>query len=338
MVLFTAPAGEISQWARAEPRDHTTTTGAQRISRPYKVKSVTSFFRADPRNVIPTAITVAFRQGTSRVSGGQIFTPEGEVKGVIVDGQHRLAGAVQFSSDLLLPVVGLLDVGDDEIAFQFLVINNKASKVAPNHMRTLALEYDEVGLADRLAKVKVQVSSQLEFVGLANKNDESPFRGILDLSTTPPDSKWVAPAAIEESFRVISGFNVKELNEDPELMTDLFFTIWKSIKTKWHDIWVKPSEQSKLLQKVSIVTLTAFVSKHIIAKFDMQEIDLFEPDQVAACADKVLGMLNKSFWTVPWNKTGLDTTAGRKILSDSLEQLMRNHRDADWKSGISLLD
>jgi hypothetical protein len=52
-------------------------------------------------------------------------------------------------------VVALIDADDDEAAFQFLVINNKATRVAQDHIKLLSLHYTEDVLADRLRSARM---------------------------------------------------------------------------------------------------------------------------------------------------------------------------------------
>jgi hypothetical protein len=55
---------------------------------------------------------------------------------------------------------------------------------------------------------------------------------------------------------------------------------------------------------------------------------------------KILGSLDCHFWSneTEWTAKGLDTQAGRKILLDSLEQIVRNFRQGfEWHTDISMV-
>jgi len=110
--------------------------GHQRLRNEAKIRAIGRFLTLDPRNTIPTAITVALRGLT--ITGdlqldacSSVEVPDSDPPaGLVIDGQHRLFGMSAFDPSLRVNVVALINPSDEEIAFQFLVINNKASKVA----------------------------------------------------------------------------------------------------------------------------------------------------------------------------------------------------------------
>src|SRR5438045_1619183 len=57
---FTAPVGHVHQWTTID-RLSTAGGGHQRIKNPSKVEAIVRFFELDPRNTVPTALTVALR-------------------------------------------------------------------------------------------------------------------------------------------------------------------------------------------------------------------------------------------------------------------------------------
>lgn len=338
-VMFSAPAGEIGQWASVERHTPEGQAGPQRIEKPYKVSSVKSFFDTDAHNTIPTAIVIAFKPGASveQITAGPV--PQIKVDwtngkpGVVVDGQHRLAGVLRHSPTVPLCIVAILDADDAEIAFQFIVINNKAARVSSDHLRSLALHFDEDALAERLRKVRLHLNPNIRFVGFAQKQDESPFRGIINLSSTPEAQRFVPGAAIEDAIKAIAALNHKGLIEDDDLMLSFFFSIWKVIKLKWAAAW---NGESKLLNKVPIVALTSFIGHHCISRSDMGELDINNPELVEAYTAKIIDKLNIELWTREWAVAGLDTTAGRKLMRESLEQIMRNPPE-QWDKEVPLL-
>ena len=179
-VLFRAKASEIFEWAAIERYTSESQKGPQRLQKPAKVAEVKRFFEKDPRNTIPTALLVSLRVPLDGITPISAETPElvslefnfddeaqpQERPGMIIDGQHRLLGVMAFDRHLLLNVVAMLNVSDDETAFQFLVVNNKASRVTSNHLRALVHNYHEDELSKRLRDVRMSISQHLDFVGL----------------------------------------------------------------------------------------------------------------------------------------------------------------------------
>jgi DGQHR domain-containing protein len=346
-VLFAAKAKEILSWAAIERLDANSQKGPQRIEKPYKVKAIRAFFEADPVNTIPTAVVIGFRQGTTKIEPVQgceslfEFSFQNHLgsdkPGTIVDGQHRVLGVNSYNPEAVLNVVGLLEVDDSETAFQFLVINNKAARVSSDHLRGLALQYDRQNLTQRLQKVRLNLDPNLRFVGFANSLEDSPFKGMLTLPTNNPNAQVVPPAAIEESINYIRSQKLPELVEDDDILIGLFFSIWKRVKKKWPELW---RVDSKLLGKVSVVCLTQFIVDNLLRQYDWSGLDIFEPEVVEVEVDNMLSFLSPEFWSpsTEWIAKGLDTQAGRKILLDSVEQMVRNSRQrVPWSTDIAMV-
>jgi DGQHR domain-containing protein len=346
-LMFAAKAGEILKWAAIDRFDDTSQKGAQRIEKPYKIRAIKSFFSVNSLNTIPTAVVIGFRPG--KVSISEIagvaelfdlkFSADEADKSVatVVDGQHRLSGIAAFEPNTLVNVIGLLDVNDIETAFQFLVINNKAAKVSSDHLRALALHYQKDELAERLQKVRLDLDPNLRFVGFANQLEDSPFKGILNLPNNPDTHRWIPPAAIEDSINYMRSQKLPELVEDDDMVTELFFTMWGVIKLKWPQLW---NAESKLLGKVSVVCLSQFLINHWLRQFDWSGLDIFDPAEVQKELEKMVNVLSPDFWlpSTEWTAKGLDTQAGRKLLLESLEQMVRNARQQEpWHTGITMV-
>lgn len=280
-LLFSAPVHEVLLWAAIERFTSDAQNGPQRLEKPYKVRAVSSFFSVDSRNIIPSAIVVGLRPGKFTLNPTkncpEMFTlkldfqcpsaPE-DLPGIIVDGQHRLLGMRKFNPATRVNIVALVGADDTETAFQFLVINNKAAKVASDHIRALALHYEKDELDDRLRKVRLNLDANLRFVGYANALDESPFKGLLALPINPPETQIVAPAAIEEAVGYLRQQKVEEFQED-DLTLSLFFGLWRILKDKWPHLWTK---ESNLLQKVSIVCTTQFFVDNLLRKYRLERV------------------------------------------------------------------
>jgi DGQHR domain-containing protein len=175
LCVFHAPASQILEWAAVE-RLPDQPRAPQRPLSEYKAQSIKRFLD-DPRNSIPTSVTLAVRPGNQplydakgkapwdRAAHGDVAqfileveegTPESDKPAVIIDGQHRLFGMERFDPKSEVTIVALLDADDLEIAFQFLVINNKVTRVPPDHIRALTYEYDKEKLEQRLSSSQIR--------------------------------------------------------------------------------------------------------------------------------------------------------------------------------------
>ena len=339
--IFHAPVGEVLQWADIE-RLEAGPGGAQRGLNDAKVRSVKRYLD-DEANTIPTAVIIALdlpdgalessprrKSATLRIK----VRPRKPKPGVIIDGQHRLLGMREFDPSIHVNIVALLTGEEDETAFQFLVINNKAAKVVTDHIKALLAERDDERLKERLRKARLTISPRYGFVAIADSDEESPFCQRIDWPINRDGVKWVKPAAIETAIKDIQDRRVPEF-EDHDNLIEYFFTMWRAIKDKWPTLW---SSESKLLNKVGIVCMTQYMTNSIVSSYDLEELDVTSLKDVDKRVRHLLKMQRRDFWTAEWSSAGYDTQAGRKIIVDSLVQVARNVRQkVDWKDDVDVL-
>src|ERR1039458_2580549 len=187
-LLLHAPVGDVLQWA-AIRRLQEERGAPQREKSPAKVKAIKRFLETDNRNTIPTSVIVtldlapgAFTEPTPPSSVGRIrfdWNDPDPQPGLVIDGQHRLYGISEFDPNTHVNVVAIVGADDMEKAFQFLVINNKASKVSQDHIRALALTYEEDALKERLKTARLNLDPNVGYVGIVNDAEDSPFHGMV---------------------------------------------------------------------------------------------------------------------------------------------------------------
>lgn len=351
--LFRAPAGEVLEWATVRRRSEDA-AGAQRKLSKAKINSIAKFLRLDERNVIPPAIIMTLQIEDKNIvalqpdeSGNSqslhiinITVPDGapdnEKPGLIIDGQHRIYGIQKFDSNATVPIVALLNADDMETAFQFLVINNKVTKVSRDLIRTLALDYEENELAERLKTARLSLSEQLRFVGIVDTDEDSPFRGHLTLESHEGDEsqRFVPAAAIENAIAVIHEKKVSDLVEE-DALCDFFYAIWRPIKEKWQGLW---TDGSKLMQKVSIVSMTSFITDALISKYDWDKLDVTDADEVQAVVVQLLENLTPDFWSWEWTMKVSDAEAVRQAIKTALTTIFRNKRaNQPWHEGVEFV-
>ena len=350
--LFAAKASEILQWATVRRR-HQEKEGAQRRLSGSKIQAIKKFLESNSLNTIPPAVTVTLDESAIAIetlpevpaNDGIEFgvltvevadtTPMENRPGLVIDGQHRLYGADAFDRDFVVNVVALLTNDSMEQAFQFLVINNKVSRVPTDHLRTLVLDYQKEELGKRLRAARITLDPNLKYVGIIDTDDESPFRGYLALVSEQKDEerRFVPPAAIEAAIDVIQQQRVPELEREDELC-NFFYSIWRPISQKWQQLWIAPPD-SKLMYKVSIVAMTAHMTDGLIARYDLEQLDVMDPKAVEKEAEKMLQFLTLEFWTSEWKIKISDSKAVRDALVQALKDISRNMRAGRaWHEGL----
>ena len=340
---FAAPAGELKEWAVVQ-RISYHGKGHQRLKNKGKINAIRRFLEHGEKNTIPTALVVALNIPGSldHKSGecGELVIPDQTdgAPGLVIDGQHRMYGVAAADPAFPLNIVALINPEDEEIAFQFLVINSKASKVPTDHVKFLALQYSDDALADRLTSARM-VLGRYAWVGVVDSSRESPFFGSViwptDARGDEDRKRLVRPAAIEQALAAVAKKRLPDLEDDDSLL-DFFFTVWSTVKDKWPDLW---SPQSKLLQKVGVVTFTTFVIEDLVPLADRGDIDLADPDAVRKeVENNILAWLDPGFWQSEWSAKSLDTSAGRQLVVEALTTVRRNmRRDVAWDRHVSLI-
>ncbi|WP_081698862.1 DGQHR domain-containing protein [Marinobacter sp. EN3] len=347
--IFHAPAGEVLAWADIPRLSHKETNGIQRAKNDYKVRAIKKFLLGDDRNTIPTAVVITLKKGVYSISdlegGGQrIEIHQDAGSGAfVVDGQHRLYGLNEYDKNAQVPVVAILDASDEERAFQFIVINNKVSKVAADHIRALTLNFTnpekEQGLESRLNSARLSLNKNIGYVGMANTGDDSPFRGLVALPDTPPENQLVVPASIEASIAYIQSKNLI-LGSDEHAAYDLFSTVWSTIKKSWPDAFSE-DKRSKLLTKVGVQCMTQYVIDNldVISTFVDSSIDLTNAEDVDNAVQKILEMQEEKFWIVPWAISISDTKSVRDQLHESLRKVQKNIKTKNsWQEDVPVLE
>ena len=346
--IFRAPVGEVIEWTtipRLSPEDQ---GGIQRAKNDYKVKAIKKFIAGDVRNTIPTAIVVTLAQNTYnlKITEGEgvneiVIDPLKRTGAFVVDGQHRLYGLNEYDKNTYVPVVAILNANDEEKAFQFIVINNKVSKVAADHIRALTLNFTPDGdqgdgLEARLKGARLSLSKNVSYVGFANDTDDSPFKGLVSLPDTAEANRIVVPASIETSIAYVQSKKLWQLtNEDSAY--EFFISIWSAIKAKWPIAFVK---NSKLLSKVGVVCMTRYMVDTIdfMVSFSEQEVNLSNSEDVNTAALKVLALQEEQFWIVDWTIAISDTKSVRDEIDEALKGIQQNVRyKQPWFNEIKII-
>jgi DGQHR domain-containing protein len=339
-VLFHAPAGEILGWADIERTAPNTPYGAQRPLRLLKVNKIARFFKAENKNTIPTAIIVALDESAVKINSSQrtieILVDEDRKPGLIIDGQHRVRGATAHSKLLNLNVVAFIGGDEAERAFQFVVINNTATRVSRDHIKALNLNFDEERLNNRLlasAGLSLGLDSPSR-EDLSVMDTTEPFKGLLKWPRN--DDGFIPPNAVEAALAETRDRAVRL--EIVDLERDVFLSIWGIIKQIRKNEW---NDESHLLEKVGIHALTVYILDSLMAAQQVNDspLDLTDEDDLTPAVERLVKRIPAVFWRMPWKATELDTKSGRQLLIEALQTIASNVRyERDWYDGVELID
>jgi len=344
LFVFAASAKEILTWARILETAKIE-GAAQRLEKPSHIKSIRSYIRAAPVNIIPPSVTLAIESGRYTLAGVPpkapkkqgiriakltINTPktdkDKDKPAFVIDGQHRLKAIA--AEDVSMPLVASIILGANQLerALHFMVINSKAKRVSSDLVRGIVAELqdtDREQLGSRLVSVGMTLGDYPSALAVLGNNPESPFYKLIDwdINREPDGNKRVKPQALEASLRVILADLETPDKLDIDDAVELVSAMWRGVAEawgrddkEWHD------DDSKLADKAGMVAVTEFLVERLNLKRE-DGLDVTDPDKVQEFCRTVMSAVVPEFWILPWNKKELDTSAGRSLIKQSLSEL-----------------
>lgn len=355
LFVFAATAKEVLQWARIL-RTVDARGAAQRRENLAHIRSIQSYIGASPDNVIPTAVTVALDAGRFNLKpspGGltkpcvrmdaqlEVSAPAGdkedEKPGFVIDGQHRLIALSKLQDDSRLLVTAILGASSLDRALHFVVINNKAKRVPSDLVQGIVAELppvEQTSIKQRLVAVGLTLGTYPSALEVLGVHKDSPFVGIIDWDINRTGVRRVRPPALENSLRAILANLRAPEKLDIDDAVDLCSAMWRGVRDSWTDRKVGwASEQSRLLDKASIVAVTEFLIERMNIKIE-EGFDSTDLELVQDYCKEVMSTVPVQFWLVEWRKKELDTSAGRSLIRQSLAEVRRAVA-SNWEDPLS---
>jgi len=363
-VVFIANAQDVAKWSQAD--DIRLDRGnVQRQLVESRWRQVKKFFSASPRNIIPTSVTIAFSEELTRVENKEdlqegkscyYMSPPSDSNIIeiafpdavqnfsfIIDGQHRLKGMASVGTPIQVPVCLFPSLSRLERAFQFVTINNKSHKVPTSNLKALITNFDgiEEGLRSRLSQASITAPKFATHVDVMNEDPDSPFYKLVDwVNNRHNDRKpIIAAAAIENSLKAINdGF--PETKADAADAITVMSAIWERIFRKYEITHDNIETVPNLTKKPVIQRITELVIEHLRRELDPAfstgNIMDDNASQAGEAADRLMALIPIEYWKDEWKLKGLDTSAGRDIISQSIRILKSKltkgqGTDVDWR-------
>jgi DGQHR domain-containing protein len=173
LVAFVTKASILNTFVQINQRDPDAKTGYQRVLSASRVRVIKTYIEAG--KPIPTSILISLEKEAKLTQDTDtdkwtISIPQSRESGWVIDGQHRLAGASEATTDIELIVVAFIGLSDIEQVNQFVTINKEAKGVPTSLYldlkRNLPLNKTEV---ERAKDRGVDIAEKLK------KDEESPF-------------------------------------------------------------------------------------------------------------------------------------------------------------------
>lgn len=360
---FYAMAKEIISWSGISRTAHEE-RGTQRVLNPARTQAVSRYLNADAKNTLPGCIIIGFRGNSISLSDeeGDLNRCEQKLKraelkitydettneydkpGLIVDGQHRLMGALKYEEENIpLLCVAIIDSSFEEEAFQFIVINQKSSKVKTTNIKSILADVgeDECGLIERLTNSGIRYGDNTPTLTRLNSDPESPFYKMIDWEINDPNrdpeaSQIVTITAIEASIKQIQS-KFENYLADRDTAETVFMETWNTLKKIYPELW-NGEKGNKFLTKVNIVTLNAYLVHDLLLKWARDEVDPLISVELEKYLLKTFEPIPKEFWTSKWSIKVQDNSNVRDTIKSDLETIMVNAKlQKAWNEGLKLI-
>ena len=261
--------------------------------------------------------------------------------GVVIDGQHRLAGSTKSRPITPFAVTAILDADLEQQIVQFVVINVKQRKLNPRFTSGVFASY-----MDRETMESVAEETGLDMTGpqiflVLNTDPHSAFLDLIDDTESGTSSKlgyvtmvgtgraWLKPRprVLKQRYKAYrkqpgetkAEFEKRRQDDWKKRCWDLCFTFWNEVSRKYPDLWsdlaTRKLDNNYLRQAVVLEQLQA-------AFFDFWETQVF---------------------TFPRGKTEeerftLVTSNMTETLAAFLKNLPQEVFAVRWRTGTSLND
>lgn len=182
---------------------------------------------------------------------------------------------------------------------------------------------DRDQLGSRLVAVGLTLGDYPSALAVLGKNSDSPFCNMIDwdINRGAEGKRRIKPQALESSLRVLlSGLEAPD-KLDIDDAVELLSAMWRGVATAWNR-QDKPwhHEESKLADKAGMVAVTEFLVERLNLKRE-DGLDVSDPAKVQGFCQSIMASVLPDFWLMEWNQKGLDTSAGRNLIRQSLAEL-----------------
>lgn len=260
---------------------------------------------------------------------------------IIVDGQHRVFGAAAADETIRLPVCALAGSNWVENVYQFVVINQKAKPIKPAFLSSIiatSLTDDEIqSVFNRLEVSKVNVD-KAQIMNRVDRDAESPFKGMIDFEVqgAPGFLQFPGMHALVKQFQNIPKSHRLLLSSDDweaDNWLPHFYALWSGVKEYFtsqdNRLWNEPSDANPN-NLLKIVTLQQIQTLMLDNWTDSRFFKFGAPEDTKKAAIQFWDQFPATFFTDEWKQKGLQTSVGRKLLSDTMMETRRNIGRKNW--------
>jgi DGQHR domain-containing protein len=229
---FTMAASRLWPMVSINRRSETEDRGYQRVLSQARVAAVATHIKSG--KPLPNSVLVALDSATYDEKTSTLQIPAGEDIGWVIDGQHRIAGSHEASSEVDIELCVFAFVGVDEQfqIEQFITINREAKGVPT------ALVYDLLShLPDKKKPIDVANERAAEIATELRKDKSSPFYERIVVTQAPGKGKLSITNFVRKVSPLVhperGALKTFTLPEQKSIMSNYFAALKKTFPEQW---------------------------------------------------------------------------------------------------------
>jgi len=320
LYLFFAPAKEIFTFVSVNQKQEDADEGYQRAASPARTRAIAKY--VDAGNSLPLSILITLERRAATVDGKKITIKVGKKSGWVIDGQHRLIGAMQAGKEILLPVVAFIGLSVESQIQQFVTVNKEAKGVPTSLYYSLLKK-----LPARMTSAETSKERAAD-IAVALRRDESSAFASRIVSTTSPKNgqlslvnfvRKVAPL-VKEDTGLLGSYSL----EDQAKIIDNYYL---SVRNVFGPSFNLPD--SVFFQTVGFGGLFNFFPA--LFSFTLKEKQSF----AVADVTEVLSAISH-IDVEQWRNGGTGSSAELAVGKDLVEEFRQSASTVDGQSGLKL--
>ena len=229
LVCFKINAKELDQIVDINKRDPDKKDGYQRVLSVSRTTAIAEFFNRG--KAIPNNILVSFESSVKLSADKKSIEIPLKKVGWVIDGQHRLSGAVDASVDVELIVVAFLGLPLEEQIQQFLTINNEGKGVPTSLLYDL-LAY----LPPNKSQKDVANERATDIAHKIRTDKSSPFQGRIAIMNAPKKGEISLTNFVRKVSSLVlkdkGKFNKYSFDEQAKIINNYFKALVKVYPTQ----------------------------------------------------------------------------------------------------------
>ena len=241
LYIFTLNAGEIYNNFEISRRYNNKEDGYQRIVKEEKVKKILSYLNGKSKNtypsILPNSILIALDNIEYKDNKLIIKDSESGIKGLIIDGQHRLNGAYKYAINFPLVVIGVADLNTKHQGRLFITINKTQTPLPPALYLDLISATSDEDIREFLDSESITSEQKaIELTKDLNRNENSSLKDFI--SETGEDKSKINLKLLVTLVKPYINYtdgNLKGYSYNDQLK--IFINYFNAIKVVFEENW-----------------------------------------------------------------------------------------------------